>query len=136
MMNAYSEDLKIRVVAYVEAGHIYRDAAERFGVSERAICDWIRLKREMGSLKIEAVPRSPHKIRDEALKKYVTEHPDAYLKEIAEHFQCGISSVHDALKRNGITYKKTPLVSGTRRRKTQKIYRFYKNVSTKQAGVC
>jgi transposase len=135
-MNAYSEDLRNRVVSYVESSHKYKEAAERYGVSERTICNWVKLKKEKGSLRIEAVARSPHKIPDAELKEYVKEHPDAYLKEIAEHFKCGVSSVHDALKRNGIAYKKTPFVPGKGRRKTQKVYRFCKNVPTKQAGFC
>jgi hypothetical protein len=59
-MNAYSEDLRIGVLSYVESGHKYKETGERFGVSTRAICAWVRLKRETGTLKIKAVPRSPH----------------------------------------------------------------------------
>ncbi|MDR2681867.1 MAG: transposase, partial [Holosporaceae bacterium] len=29
-MNAYSEDLRIRVIGYVESGHKYNEAAERY----------------------------------------------------------------------------------------------------------
>ncbi|MDR0555516.1 MAG: transposase [Holosporaceae bacterium] len=76
----------------------------------------MKLKRLTGSLKTEAVPRSPHKINDEALLKYVKSNPDAFLKEIAEHFGCSKSGAHKALKRNGITYKKTPFIPGKRRR--------------------
>ncbi|MDR0581054.1 MAG: transposase [Holosporaceae bacterium] len=125
-MNACSEDLRLRVIGYVESGHKYKEAAERFGVSERSICNWIKLKRETGSLKAESVPRSPHKLRDEELLTYVKENPDAFLKEIAEHFRCSESGVHKALKRNNITYKKTPFIPGKRRRETKKVYRFCK----------
>jgi hypothetical protein len=34
------------------------------------------------------------------------EHPDAYLKEIAEEFSCCIEGVRKALARNGFTRKK------------------------------
>ncbi|MDR0555419.1 MAG: IS630 transposase-related protein, partial [Holosporaceae bacterium] len=61
-MNAYREDLRKRVVAYVESGHKYRDEADRYGVSERTVCKWIKLKKETGSLKVKHVPRSPHKL--------------------------------------------------------------------------
>ncbi|MDR2681740.1 MAG: transposase, partial [Holosporaceae bacterium] len=49
-MNAYSEDLRMRVIGYVESGHKYNEAAERYGVSERTICNWVRLKKETGCL--------------------------------------------------------------------------------------
>jgi hypothetical protein len=68
-------------------------------------------------LKAEAVPRSPHKLPDEELLSYVKKRLDAFLKQIAEHFRCGISSVHDALKRLVVTYKKTPFISGKKRKR-------------------
>ena len=128
-MNAYSEDLRIRVIAYIESGHKYKEARERFAVSERTICSWVKLKRATGSLKAEAVPRSPHKLLDKELLSYVEANPDAFLKEIAEHFGCSNTGVHKALKRLGITYKKTPFIPGKGRRETKKIYRFCRNVS-------
>jgi transposase len=119
-MNAYSNDLRERVIEYAESGHTYKEAGNRFGVSERTICNWVKLKRETGSLRVDVVPRSPHKLHKDELLAYVKLHPDAYLKEIAEHFNCGISSVHDALKRLGITYKKTPFICGKKRRETKR----------------
>jgi transposase len=134
-MNAYSTDLRARVIEYVEKGHTQKESAARFGVSDRTVWNWVKLKRETGSLKVEAVPRSPHKLPNEELVSYVRAHPDAYLKEIAEHFNCGVSSVHGALKRLGITYKKTPFVSRKKRRKTETIYKFCKDVSEKSVSL-
>jgi transposase len=128
-MKAYSEDLRIRVIEYVESGHKYEEAGAIYGVSERTICNWVKLKKERGSLKVESVSRSPHKLHNEELLAYVKEHPDAYLKEIAENFKCCVSAVHKALKRLGIVYKKTPFIPGERRRATKTIYRFYKGSS-------
>jgi transposase len=128
-MNAYSEDLRERVIGYIESGHTYKEASERYGVSERTICNWIRLRKETGSLKAESVPRSPHKLHDEDLLCYVKANPDAFLREIAVHFGCSRSGVHKALKRLGITYKKTPFVPGKKRRETKTVYRFRKNGS-------
>jgi transposase len=130
-MNAYSEDLRVRVIGYVESGHNYKEAGERYGVSERTICNWVKLKKEKCSLKVKAVPRSPHKLHDVELLKYVEEHPDAFLREIAEHFGCSRSGVHKALKKLGVIYKKTPFIPGAQRRKTETIYRFCKNESEK-----
>jgi transposase len=131
IMNAYSEDLRIRVIKYVESGHKYAEAAERYGVSNRTICNWVKLKKETGRLKAEPVPRSPHKLHDEELLAYVKANPDAYLKEIAEYFKCCTAAVYKALKRLGVVYKKTPFISGKKRRATETIYRFCKNISPK-----
>jgi transposase len=135
-MNAYSEDLRIRVVDYVEAGHTYKESGAMYGVSDGTVYKWIKLKKETGSLKVEAVPRSPHKLFNEELLEYIKQNPDAYLKEIAEHFQCGISSVHDALKRLGVTYKKTPYICRKKRRETKTVYRFCKDSAQKPSSFC
>jgi transposase len=134
-MNAYSEDLRERVIKYIESGHDRREACEVFGVSLKSVTNWIKLKKETGSLRIEAVPRSPHKLFKEELIGYVKANPDAYIREIAEHFQCGKTTVVNALKRNGITYKKTAFIPGKRRRETKKIYRFCKNMPQKSVGL-
>ena len=36
---------------------------------------------------------SPRKLPLEELEAYVSQHPDAFLREIAEHFNCSIPSV-------------------------------------------
>jgi transposase len=66
-------------------------------------------KKETGCLKVEAVPRSPHKLHDEELLAYVKANPDAYLREIGEHFKCCAAAVHRAFKRLGVVYKKRHL---------------------------
>ena len=40
--------------------------------------------------------------------KYVGQHPDAYLHEIAKHFDCTAAAVCYALKQMGMTRKKRP----------------------------
>ena len=40
------------------------------------------------------------------LEEYIKENTDAYLKEIAEEFNCTKMAVSKALKRNGVTRKK------------------------------
>lgn len=48
MSRALSVDLRIRVVAAVEAGASHRQAAERFGVSPASVSRWRALAREKG----------------------------------------------------------------------------------------
>ncbi|MDR3155582.1 MAG: transposase [Holosporaceae bacterium] len=42
-MNAYSTDLRARVIEYVENGHTQRESAARFGVSDRTVWAWVKL---------------------------------------------------------------------------------------------
>jgi transposase len=126
-MNALSEDLRERVMSYTDNGHTYREASAHFLISERSVCRWSQLRRKRGNLKAILVPRSPHKLPDKELLEYVEAHPDAFLREIAEHFHCCTAGVYKALKRLKVTYKKTEFIPGTERRKTQKICRFRKS---------
>ena len=76
---------------------------------------WIKLKKTTGGLKAVLVPRSPHKLPLDALEEYVKEHPDAFLREIAAHFNCGKDAVARALKKLGFTRKKTKNLQRTGR---------------------
>ncbi|OFN96371.1 transposase [Streptococcus sp. HMSC074B11] len=42
----------------------------------------------------------------EELKAFVETHPDAFLREIAAHFDCAVPSVWAALKQINVTLKK------------------------------
>ena len=106
-MNAYSLDFRKLVVAFVEEGHSPADAARHFKLHPDTVGRWIKLKKTTGSLRAIPVPSSPHKLPLEPLEKYVKEHPDAFLREIAAHFNCGKDAVARALKKLGFKRKKT-----------------------------
>lgn len=105
-MNAYSLDLRKRAMEYLDNGHTYEEASDLFKITRRTFFNWSKLRREKGSLEFKNTPRSPHKLPDKELLEYVKKNPDAYLREIADYFNCGVTSVHDALKRLGVKYKK------------------------------
>ena len=111
-MNAYSLDFRELVVSYVEEGHTQAEAARHFKLHPDTVGRWIKLKKTTGSLRAIPVPRSPHKLPLEPLEKYVKEHPDAFLREIAAHFNCGKDAVARALKKLGFTRKKNKKFTG------------------------
>lgn len=49
-MQAYSVDLRERIVAAVDAGHARQEVARRFSVSPGTISNYLRLRRETGGL--------------------------------------------------------------------------------------
>jgi len=49
---------------------------------------------------------NPSKIDNDKLRKYIEEHPDSYLKEIAKEFLATVPAVFYACKRLKITLKK------------------------------
>ena len=113
-MRAYSTDLRERVVAACDAGDVTRaQIASRFSVSVTWIRKLIRQQRETGSIE----PR-PHgggrasAFDPEAgrrLREAVRADDDATLRELAEAagVACCASAVHRALRRLGITRKKS-----------------------------
>jgi len=104
---AYSQDLRERVLAHVEAGNTRLSASQLFNVDEKTVRHWIDLKAETGSLK----PR-PHRggakprVTKEELKLYVDTHPNAILEDMAKHFGFTIAGVAYHLHKHGYVSKK------------------------------
>ena len=106
---AYSEDFRLKVMEYLDRGYTQREARSTFGISLTAINSWRQKYKRTGEVKDDPPPQRKHKKLDpEKLKIYVQEHPDAYLKEIGEAFNCSDTAVRKAFKRVGITRKKRP----------------------------
>ena len=64
-------------------------------------------RREQGHLERKKRVVKKRKISLEELKAFVEAHPDAFLREIAAHFDCAVPSVWAALKQIHVTLKKT-----------------------------
>ena len=79
-----------------------------------AINSWRQKYKKTGEIKNKPLCRTPRKLDNDKLISYVKEHPDAYLKEIAEAFGCSVTAVAKALKRLGITRKKRQRDTGNR----------------------
>ncbi len=112
-MRAFSNDLRQRIVAAVErGGYTLRQLAALFAVDLSVIVRLRQRQRQTGS--IEPKPHGggrPHKL-DEAdqarLLELVRQQPDATLAELRQQLNvaCGLTTIHHALKRHGITRKK------------------------------
>ena len=59
---------------------------------------WEKKSREQGHLKRKKRVAKSRKIPLEELKASVETHPDAFLREIAAHFDCAVPSVWAALR--------------------------------------
>lgn len=105
---SYSEDLRKKVIEYIEKGGKKRTASQVFGIGERTIHHWMKQLKEEGHIKKKVYKTRKRKIDLEALKKHVAEKPDAYLKERAQIFGVKPVSIWHALKNLKITRKKRP----------------------------
>lgn len=102
---AYSIDLRKTIIRYIEAGGSRSEATEIFGVSLKTIWNWLQKKKE-GNLASKVRVTPPKKIRGDLLLEFIQSHPDAYLREIAEHFGASIQAVFYACRRHKISLKK------------------------------
>ena len=84
-----------------------------FKISKTTLTRWINKEKEgkLGEVKIQV--RKPKKIYPEKLIKYIEKHPDAYLVEIAEEFNCSECAIRKALKKLNITRKKDNFIQRT-----------------------
>ena len=116
MVKPYSEDLRIRVVGRVEAGHPVREVAETFGVSASSVVKWSQRKRETGS--VAAKPMGSRQARSLAAERdwilaRLAENPDVTLRELVAELEAravwtSYGSVWRLLNDEGISFKKKP----------------------------
>lgn len=104
---SHSKDLRERAIKYVEQGGAINDACQIFEISRSSFQRWRDIKDKTGTLAAKSRIKSPYKIDNEQLKAYINEHPDAYLNEIASHFNVTSPCICIALKRLKITRKKS-----------------------------
>ena len=98
---SYDIKFKQRAVEYQREGHTYKETCKVFKISETTLTRWINKEKE-GKL---GYP--------EKLIKYIEKHPDAYLVEIAEEFNCSECAIRKALKKLNITRKKDNFIQRT-----------------------
>jgi transposase len=115
-MSGYSLDLRERVLAFIDEGQTYKDAVETFKISYSCVRALVRLRDETGTVN----PRphgggNPGKLKPEdlvLLRQLCEEHPDAYLRELADMLEAKIGlrvqppALCERLKSLGLTRKK------------------------------
>ena len=113
-MEAYSLDLRKRVLAACDAGHGTEQVAKLFGVSSSWVRRLKQRRRELGT--IEPLPGrygQPPKLTDDHLRRLsalVEQYPDATLRELQKRLDVPVdlSNICRALQRLKLTFKKSP----------------------------
>lgn len=119
MGKPYSQDLRDRIVDYIVAGHSARAAGRVFGVSASTAVRLASAFRRGGDTRARPQGRAPGTVGKLAthtgfLLEVVQSDPDITLAELAgaleeaEGVKVNVSSIHRALKRAGLSYKKRP----------------------------
>jgi transposase len=116
-MKLASTDVRERLVAACDAGLRHAEAAKIFGVSDRTVTRWHRLRRETGSLAPRPKPGRPPAIApadDPALRAQVAAQADATLAqhcarwEAAHGVRVSPATMSRLLAKLGLPLKKRP----------------------------
>ena len=110
-MKAYGLDLRKRIVSFVDGGGSKVEAAKRFGVARKTVCNYLALVKA-GVLAPKTSWGSWKKFEPANVRAYVAKHPDATLWEIGRTFKGTDVGALLALRLLGITLKKTRKISG------------------------
>ena len=99
----YSIDFRQHVLGIKEKEALtFQQTSDRFCIPIRALFRWIK---RIAPKRTHA--RLPRRIDMEALKRDVEQHPDAFSQERAARFGVSQSGILKALKRLGVTRKKS-----------------------------
>ena len=115
-MNAYSKDLRVRVLAAVDRGNPRTRIVDTFGVSLATVRRWLRRRRETGEVAPRPSPgRTPSicKSAEErrALWEQLEANPEATLEEHRESWErerdvrVSVATMSRAIRPLGWTYK-------------------------------
>jgi transposase len=90
----------------VRSGQSKTAVNKTFRLGSHTILDWEKRIKETGSLEPALLVRKPRKLNRDELAEFHREYPDSTHKEAAEHFNCGKTTVQNALVAIGFTRKK------------------------------
>ena len=89
-MNAYSKDLRLKVLAAIDRGIPRKEVSGLFGVSRSTIKRWLNRRRQTGDVNIYKIPGRPS-VKGAALRKWLPgqlkDNPDLTLEEHCEAFE-------------------------------------------------
>ena len=122
MGKPYSDDLRERVIAAIEAGHTREEVSELFNVALSTVGGFIKRKRETGSVSpdkfggYKTFALEPHTA---LVEKLVAEQPDSTLAELQvrlakENVNVSQSAISRFLHHINMTFKKKHTRGGTR----------------------
>ncbi len=100
-MNAYSKDLRVKVLSAIDRGIPRREVANLFGVSLSTIKRWLKRRHQTGDMNIHKIPGRPS-VKGKALRQWLPEqlksNPDLTLREHCEAFEdeSGVEEVSEA----------------------------------------
>jgi transposase len=104
-MNAYSKDLRLKVLSAIDRGIPRKEVQDLFGVSRSTIKRWLKRRRLTGDVTIHKIPGRPS-VKGKALRQWLPDqlnsNPDLTLSEHCEAFfdESGMEVSEATMSRN------------------------------------
>ena len=108
MPASYSQDLRKKVITYVNKGNTFHNASVKFEIASNTVRNWYKRYKTEGHYSARKVGGKKGRLTHEEVTAYVTSNPGFTLSAMGIHF--GMSSVgaYYWLKKLGFSYKKKP----------------------------
>ena len=104
-MNAYSKDLRLKVLSAIDRGIPRKEVQDLFGVSRSTIKRWLNRRRQTGDVNIHKIPGRPS-VKGKALRQWLpsqlSSNPHLTLREHCEAFfdESGVEVSEATMSRN------------------------------------
>ena len=98
---SYSLDFRKRVIEFINNGGEKKEAAQIFKVGRSTIYTWL----QRSDLAPSVRGSCDRKLKKDDLAAHVKAHPDALLRERADHFGVGVGTIWAALQKLSIRKK-------------------------------
>lgn len=105
-MKSYSQDLRNKVVNYIQKGNSNRSAALRFQVSPSAVNRWMERFRETGNYQARVRKSHPKKIDLIKLQEQIERLGYVDTEVLTAYFKSSKTALYKRLKQLGYTFKK------------------------------
>lgn len=105
-MQAYSIDLRKRVISFIEEGNSQQSATKVFKLNKATVNRWWLRYQKEGHVNPRKNLGSKPKIDQFLLIKYIGGNPDFNLSDISKLFNVSKASAYNHLRKLGFSYKK------------------------------
>ena len=134
MTKSYSDDLRKRVIEYLDSGRNYKEASKLFKVSISAIGRWYRRWKEEGNYQPKIRGGSKKRIDLKCLEEYVKANENMTLKAAAKEFNVSSFTISYWLSKLGYSYKKSLFLSGANEKKRRCYIESIKDIDPARLG--
>jgi transposase len=106
MPASYSQDLRKKVIEYVNKGKSCHSASIKFEISANTVRNWYKRYKSEGNYLAKKVGGKKGRVTPQEIASYIKTNPDFILSDMGKHFKMTSVGAYYWLKKLGYSYKK------------------------------